>query len=341
MNDISHNFAFCISEYLQNRYNFILDERICYLLGCSWGLQKLSRKDSFFISDQTHLNDLSTSYIEAFNPQALEYFVTNLRTIYHIDHNNDVSDARWIASDYQTLGKIKTFVSMSNSLFADKIVIDNQPIYGVAYMDECYGSTFDIDQIRKGYLLVDILKNYTIKLSVNEFIKHWQVKDCEMFNANRYLIISPQFKFLQKTLPSLIKNALQLNYLRITNETILCGSRLMSGLTENLKKNRSEECIKKYIEFLLYSLRKNSLLGMGDMDRGYFSSCFQHLYDLHYIKDSLIIDNIEICKVYWADLYQKIQGTKEISFVELYEMLREITEVESKFEKTLKAIVQI
>lgn len=341
MNTFSNNFAFCLSEYLQNRYNFSLDERICYILGCSWGLQNLSRKNSFFLSDQTNLNDLSTSYLEAFNPQAIEYFVTNLRAIYRIDHNNNISDARWIASDYQTLGKIKTFVSLSNALLRDKIVIDNQPIYGVAYMDECGKPTFDFDQIRKGSLQVNLLKNYKMELTVDEFIKYWKIEDCEMFNANRYVIISPQFKLLEKTLPCLIENALRLNYLRITNETILCGSKLLFKLTENLKKDRSEECVKKYIEFLLYSLRKNSLLGKGDMDRGYLSCCFKHLSDLHYIKDTSIVDTIGLCEVYWTGLYQKIQDSEEISFIELYEILGEITEAETKFDKTLKAIVKI
>lgn len=337
----SHNFAFCMAEYLQNRYHFLLDEKICYILGCSWGLHILSRSNSIFLPAPTRLNDLSTSYLEAFNPQAFEYFITNLRAIYRIDHNNDISDARWIASDYHNLGKIKTFVSLSNSLLGDNIVIDNQPIYGVAYMDEYVRPGFEFDQIKEGSLQLEVLKNYTIKLPVQKFTKYWKIDNCEMFNANRYVIISPQFKSLHETLPGLIGNALRMNYFQITNETILSGSRLLMELMKNLKKSPSQERVKEYIEFFFYSLRKNSLLGGGDMDRQYLSKCFECLSNLGYIKNTSIVDIAALCGRCWNTLYGKIQKTDKIVFSELYDMIREVTEAESALEKMLGSIVKV
>lgn len=341
MKTFSNNFAFCISEYLQNRYNFLLDERICYILGCSWGLQKLSRKNSLFISSQKDFSNLSLSYLESFNPYALEFFVTNLRAIYRIDHNNDMTDARWIASDYQTLGKIKTFVTLSNSLFAKETLDDNQPIYGVAFIEQGGDPEFDFEQIKYCSLQLNLLNNYTINLPVNEFVKHWKIDNCEMFNANRYVIISPQFKSLLETLPCLVDNSLRMNYLRNINESVLGGSKLLRGLTKNLQKNQSEECVKEYVEFFLYSLKKNSLLGRGDMDRKYLSDCFQYLSIQNYIKSTSIVDVTERCGMYWESLFRLLQDTEKISFSELSDALQQITDAESKFEKTLKTMIKI
>jgi hypothetical protein len=303
----SNNFSFCVSEFITNRYNIAIDEHICYILGSSINLQLLLKKNSFYINDFPNLSNINNYYIECNNPLSIENFSSNINAVFRIDHNNNLKDINWIASDYLNLNNIKTLVLLSDNILSEKKSKYSKPIYAIVHFPNLSNDDINFKTLREKFISVSLMKNTSILIKSEVFFRYWKVKDNEQFNANRYVIIPPLYNDFEKCLPHIIKNSLIRQYYLLAEKDGWVGPSLIKRLIDNINYDSSDENLKKHINLLRYSLEGNKALSYYDMNRFYAAQSFQILYDKKIIKKKTIINSLESCSKSWIACYDELR----------------------------------
>jgi hypothetical protein len=339
----SHNFSYCVSEYIINRYNQFIDERICYIIGCAFGLRLLPVYNCFKLNPNTNFFDLDLKdyFIETVNPHALEYFTTNIRAMFRPENDDNIADIKWIASDYQTLEGKKTLISISNSIFDVESIKGHQPVYSLSYIADDVDLDFSIGSLKNCTIDLQFSKDVSLNIEVEHFFKFWQIDGLEVFNANRFVIVPPVFKDFESVIHKIIYTALKLNYFKAINETSFSGSTLIKKLHENLIKDNSHKILGDHIEFLRYSLMKNSILGKGDMDKSYIADSFKFLTESGYLDCSNLVRVAEANSDCWKNVLNTILYTDLISTNELSDIYLTVLNQELKFENELKKALKL
>lgn len=337
----SNNIAYCISEYLNCRYNIRFDERICYLLTCSLGLQMFFKDSALTPSKEVGINSINECYIESFNPLALETFSTNIRAVLRIDHNDDLNDIKWIAYDFENFNKMKTLVLVSSNIFNNKNIIGNHPVYGLVHIQDSVNSESDLGEFKTKSINIDFHKNSSKKINISHFFNQWSVSGTDIFNANRYVLIPPKFRDFNIAIPYLLKNALVNQFLIITEggKNRQIGSQLFYNLKNDLLRNNSADNLLKHINLFIYSFNKSDILGVLDMDRCLAANCFEYLYQLNLIKSTEIIDTLKLSSEVWVNIRGFIKTNKNISISEMVDVYDKLYHSEILFEKHLKNIL--
>jgi hypothetical protein len=335
----SNNIAYCISEYINRRYNIAFDERICYLLTCSSGIQMFYRDSALMQDKSVDIKSMDKCYIESFNPLALETFSTNIRAILRIDHNNDLNDIKWVAYDFDNFNSMKTLVLVSSNIFNDKTHTSSHPIYGLVHLPKSIGVENDLDEFRTQTINIDFKVNSSKKLNVGSFCNYWSVSGTDIFNANRYVIIPPKYNDFEKVLPYLLKNSFINQLLIITEGSGRVGSQLFYNLKNDLLNDTASKNLLKHINILQYSFRKGDILGVTDMDKGLLANCFEYLYQLNLIKSMEIVDTLRLSSRAWIDTRDLIKTKKKISIIEITEIYDRLYHYEFLFEQHLKKVL--
>lgn len=335
----SDNFSFCVSEFLENRYNISIDEHICYILGSSLCLNLLTRKDNVILTKKPNLANIKDYYIECNNPLAIENFSSNINSVFRIDHNDNLKDLKWIASDYINLNNIKTLVLVSSNILLDGESCKNmKPLYAITYFPNLSNLDINYKLLKEKYIAVSFMKNVSILIKGKEFIKYWKLRNNEIFNANRYVIIPPIFTDFDKNLSQIIKNSLIRQYYFLTGSDGWAGPKLIKKLIENINESNSNDCLISHINLLRNSFQKNSVFPSNDMDRLYASESFRILNEKGIIKNKKIINELKKCGNSWIALHNESlsQNCKKESVLKLYV---EIYNNESAVANSLKKII--
>ena len=334
---MTNNTAFCISEYISNRYKICMEEDLCYLLGSSIDLQLIKREGIYGTNTLLNAVDIRNSYIESTNPAALENFCTCIGAVLRIDHNNDLNDLKWIISDYHNLGKIKTLARLSSSIYENSN--ETHPLYALVYPVENEPPSYDDIALDNSKLSVSLGNNVRIIVCGKQFKSHWRIENDENFNANRYVVIPPIYSDFEKTLPDLFRNALTRQYFHMTNKGKLVGPKLITTLIEDLKTNSTKENLDNHKYLLLSSAKGDTISGGVDANRAYAAKAFENLHNRRMIEECSIVNALCKASRAWSKTYKFLRYDK-VSSTDMLNVYNNIHESELNILVSLKQLIE-
>jgi hypothetical protein len=332
------NFGYCISEYLSNRYDIVIEEKLCCLLGSSIDLQLTRRENTFEPLRNKDLTDLTQCYIESTNPLALENFCTCINSVLRFDHNNDFNDLKWIISDYHNLGKVKTLILLSSNVLNTKGDHMHHPVYAIAHPVNPEPAEYSNSTLKTSEISIQFAKNVSVTLTGEQLEKLWQRPGNEIFNANRYVIIPPIYNNFEKSLPDLICNALTRQYFHLMNKGDFVGPRLIRSLSNHLDSDQSEKNRRCHRELLLYSISKNRSFDL-DMNRRYVADGYQYLQKQNLISGTGLATSLVQSGEKWHNAYCELESHDVMSVYQLKNIYSEIYANEMKIMEQLKEII--
>lgn len=333
-----HNFSFCVSEYIASKYNLLIDEHICFILGSSLNLQLSLKNRNQYNDIKPDLLKLDSYFLESNNPLAIENFSSNINAVFRIDQNNDLNDIIWIASDYLNLNNMKTIVQISSDILSEDRGKYFNPLYATVYFPNLTNEDLVLEKLQEELISVSLTNKTEILINCKDFFRYWNVKDNELYNSNRYVVIPPLYRDFENSLPKIVKNSLIRQYYYLTEKDGWTGPRLIKRLRDNVKYDSSEANINRHVSLLKTSIECKNTLSYNDMDRFYASQSFRILFDKNIINEREIVDVLESCGRCWIACYDKL-NTQSIDINLILDIYNDLYEKESMIIDSLYKIM--
>lgn len=338
---MGENFAYCISNYLGNRYDNAYSEELVFVLGSCHNLSFLSQNTGHVVQVSKDVMTANSGYISGTSKLALQNFATVINSVLRVEQRNGVRDLKWIVNDYHDLNHIKTLTTFPSTILNEGKTTNPQLIYTLAYPIGEPKSSQSEAQIEKSKIALELYDNCSFNLTGAEFLDYWQDNSYPYtLTTNRFVIIPPTFHDFTSSLKMLIKNALLRTYLNLEGSNI--GPNLVLNLIQDLDRNESLENVNLHRKLLVNSIDANDMSGQNDMGRNYAAKCFESL------GKNLKMEDIEKSSTFfkkagfiWKKAYSELSLNSNVSKNLLKEIYLELYSAEKNIINQFKFLLRL